>query len=226
VRAEEHRLIAGEESVRGGCPGEGVLARFLAGRLDRRAAAAVLEHVCACDDCRRLLFAGREAERDMARSRLSGAEADAALAGLRDSLGRGTDCPECGEPISPEASFCYHSGTPQFGEGVRCLRCGTSIPAGARFCPNCGCRLGGALRRGGARLAEAFERLKGLGALNAWLLLALASFVVSFMWHRRFWQFLILTLVFGLRWALAGLQHKTLVMIYEAWRRHDELSRR
>lgn len=224
MRASERRLTLEEGAAHGECPREDVLARLLAGRLHRRVRDAVLAHAAGCRACRELLFAGRVAER--MGGRLSDEEAEAALDSIRGMLARGTPCPQCGEPAPAGASFCHLCGSPLPGGGMRCVLCGAPVPPGARFCSGCGGRLGGGLRGGGASLAAAFDRLRELGALNLWLWLALGSFLVSFAWHRRFWQFLILTLIFGLRWALAGLQYKTLVMIYEAWRRRDEVARR
>lgn len=49
-------------------------------------------------------------------------------------------CPNCGKPISPNATSCPHCGaslSPAEKE-VKCPECGISFPATAETCPNCG----------------------------------------------------------------------------------------
>lgn len=49
-------------------------------------------------------------------------------------------CPNCGKPISPNATSCPHCGaslSPTEKE-VKCPECGTSFPATNEVCPNCG----------------------------------------------------------------------------------------
>lgn len=62
-------------------------------------------------------------------------------------------CPECGEVIDSEDTFCYYCGerlpaasaaggqTDQTGTAGRCPDCGVSVDAEDRFCYYCGERL-------------------------------------------------------------------------------------
>ncbi|MDD5681144.1 MAG: hypothetical protein PHI59_07875 [Candidatus Omnitrophica bacterium] len=57
---------------------------------------------------------------------------------------------------------------------------------------------------------------------NLWLLLSLASFTASFFTPRHFLQFLILTILFGLKWVFNKETTRTLIMVYNAWKKHDK----
>ncbi len=57
---------------------------------------------------------------------------------------------------------------------------------------------------------------------NIWLLLSLASIVTSFFVARYFLQFLILSVIFGLKWVLDRESLRTLIMIYTTWKKHDK----
>lgn len=46
-------------------------------------------------------------------------------------------CPDCGQGIPHDASFCHHCGH-QILVFQRCARCGKNLPARARFCVQCG----------------------------------------------------------------------------------------
>lgn len=54
-----------------------------------------------------------------------------------------------------------------------------------------------------------------------WQILAAVSFVLSFLARGYFLQFLTLALVFSLKWILNTGSTRTLIMIYEAWRKKD-----
>jgi membrane protease subunit (stomatin/prohibitin family) len=47
----------------------------------------------------------------------------------------GLTCPNCGQPVSPNAKFCSNCGHPLT---VTCPICATDNPAGSKFCSHCG----------------------------------------------------------------------------------------
>lgn len=50
-------------------------------------------------------------------------------------------CSNCGNPLAPDAKFCYHCGEKvELMSDVFCMNCGNKMPTGANFCPNCGTR--------------------------------------------------------------------------------------
>ncbi len=55
-----------------------------------------------------------------------------------------------------------------------------------------------------------------------WQICAGLSFTLSFVFTRYFLQFLILAVIFSLKWIFDTGSTRTLVMIYEAWRRKDK----
>lgn len=57
---------------------------------------------------------------------------------------------------------------------------------------------------------------------NVWLMLSLASLIASFFIPRYFFQFLILAVLFGLKWIFNRESTRALIMIYNAWKRHDK----
>lgn len=61
-----------------------------------------------------------------------------------------------------------------------------------------------------------------LKRLNIYLVLALLSFLFSFMVPRYFLQLLVATLVLGIKWVVDSKSAKMLIMIYEAWRKGGE----
>jgi len=69
--------------------------------------------------------------------------------------------------------------------------------------------------------------LKGKGTkmvkkLNVYLILAVISFVLSFVTPRYFIQLLVATLLLGIKWIVDAKSTKMLVMIYEAWKKGGE----
>ena len=58
--------------------------------------------------------------------------------------------------------------------------------------------------------------------LNIYLLLAVVSFVLSFAIRQYFVQFLVATLLLGVKWIADSKSAKMLVMIYEAWKNGGE----
>ena len=74
-----------------------------------------------------------------------------------------------------------------------------------------------------------FKKGKGniMKKINAYLILAIASFILSFVFRDYFLQFLVATLLLGIKWVVDSKSTKMLVMIYEAWKKGggDEASR-
>lgn len=58
--------------------------------------------------------------------------------------------------------------------------------------------------------------------INIYLILAVISFILSFIFRDYFLQFLTATLLLGLKWVSDAKSTKMLVMIYEAWRTGGE----
>ena len=77
---------------------------------------------------------------------------------------------------------------------------------------------------------EMLKRAKGIvpekpkkGILNyKWQILAAVSFLFSFILTRYFLQFLTLAVIFSLKWVFDTGTTRTLIMIYEAWRKKDK----
>lgn len=60
---------------------------------------------------------------------------------------------------------------------------------------------------------------------NKWLVGAAIAFILSFVFSRYFLQFLILTLLMGIKWIFTTGGTKTVIMIYDAWRRKSRKDR-
>ncbi|MBN1526708.1 MAG: zf-HC2 domain-containing protein [Candidatus Omnitrophica bacterium] len=58
--------------------------------------------------------------------------------------------------------------------------------------------------------------------LNIYLILAIASFALSFLMPRYFLQFLVATLLLGIKWVVDSKTSKMLIMIHEAWKKGGE----
>ncbi|MBL7092121.1 MAG: zf-HC2 domain-containing protein [Candidatus Omnitrophica bacterium] len=55
-----------------------------------------------------------------------------------------------------------------------------------------------------------------------WQALAFMSFILSFAFTRYFLQFLVLAVIFSIKWIFDAGSTRTLIMIYEAWRKKDK----
>ena len=60
---------------------------------------------------------------------------------------------------------------------------------------------------------------------------AIISFILSFFFPKYFFQFLVATLILGMRWAFESEGGRTLIMVLDSWRHHsqdkdDQISRR
>ena len=85
-----------------------------------------------------------------------------------------------------------------------------------------------------ANIVSAHESVEGFRAkrtggknnlmkkINIYLVLAIISFAFSFIAPRYFIQFLVATLLFGIKWIVDAKSTKMLVMIYEAWKNGGE----
>ena len=58
--------------------------------------------------------------------------------------------------------------------------------------------------------------------LNIYLILAIVSFLLSFVVPQYFAQFLVAAALLGIKWISDSKSTKMLVMIYDAWKRGDE----
>ena len=65
-------------------------------------------------------------------------------------------------------------------------------------------------------------RLKFMKKINIYLILAIISFTLSFAIQRYFLQFLVATLLLGIKWVADSKSTKMLIMIYEAWQKGGE----
>ncbi len=63
---------------------------------------------------------------------------------------------------------------------------------------------------------------KVMKKINVYLILAVISFIFSFVFQRYFVQFLTATLLLGIKWIADAKSTKMLVMIYEAWKKGGE----
>ena len=74
----------------------------------------------------------------------------------------------------------------------------------------------GSDKKGKAKYVDIFKKI------NIYLILACVSFACSFMMPRYFIQFLVATLLLGIKWIVDAKSTKMLVMIYEAWKQGGE----
>ncbi len=63
---------------------------------------------------------------------------------------------------------------------------------------------------------------KSLLLKQKWLILCLITFVLSFLFPRYFLQFLVATLILGIKWAVGPEGAKNLVMIFRSMHAHEE----
>lgn len=68
------------------------------------------------------------------------------------------------------------------------------------------------------RMSKIMDYLKR----NTWFMLSLSSLIGSFFISEYFLQFLILAVLFGLKWIFNKESTRALIMIYNAWKRHDK----
>lgn len=63
------------------------------------------------------------------------------------------------------------------------------------------------------------RKAKGMKKINIYPVLAIISFILSFVFRQYFVQFLTATLLLGIKWIADAKSTKMLVMIYEAWKK-------
>ena len=63
---------------------------------------------------------------------------------------------------------------------------------------------------------------KFMKKINIYLILAIVSFLLSFLTPRYFIQSLVATLILGIKWAVDSKTTKMLIMIHEAWKKGGE----
>ena len=61
---------------------------------------------------------------------------------------------------------------------------------------------------------------------NVWLIISLAALAASFFVCRYFLQLLIVSVIFGVKWIFDTGSTKTLIMVHNAWKRHDDAGHR
>lgn len=100
------------------------------------------------------------------------------------------------------------------------------IAAHMADCPDCLAAVvsahesAGPAESGGNRIRRLMRRI--MKKLNPYLILAMASFALSFVTPRYFIQLLVATLLLGAKWIADSKTTKMLVMIYEAWKHGGE----
>jgi len=65
-------------------------------------------------------------------------------------------------------------------------------------------------------------KVKYMKKINIYLVLAVVSFILSFIVPRYFIQLLVATLLLGIKWIVDSKSTKMLIMIYEAWKKGGE----
>ena len=78
-----------------------------------------------------------------------------------------------------------------------------------------------ALKRKGGR-KNMKEKLQHFSKKWGWFSGMAVSFGISFLFRRYFLQFLVLTVIFGVKWVFEAGSTKTLIMVYDAWRKRDK----
>ncbi len=93
------------------------------------------------------------------------------------------------------------------------------IEAHISDCCECASKVAGAYR-----VVNKLKKGKAikLRNINVYLVLAIITFVLSFTLPRYFIQFLVATLIFGVKWVVDSKTQKMLVMIHEAWKNGDK----
>jgi len=111
-------------------------------------------------------------------------------------------CKACGELI--ESALLYSA----YGKDIKLENVPTKVKNAAKS-------LDPAYRRKEHKLMAYFKK-------NIWFILCMASFTASFFTPRHFLQLLILAVIFGLKWVFDKETTRTLIMVYNAWKKHDK----
>jgi len=127
-------------------------------------------------------------------------------------------CANCGLVNIPGSVYCRSCGRVIPYEGLRCHSCRRILPTDSKYCYHCGAPLLG------LPPVESWNRAARWLLRNRWLVGAGMCIVVA--WGvEKFWEFLILALIFGLKWAVDLSYAKTLITIYQSVQRGDEKER-
>lgn len=148
---------------------------------------------------------------------------------------QGKDCPSC------EALAQYALGTPSIGElydignhARSCKACGEIIESALLYSA-CGKEIKledvpARVRNKAKSVNPAYMRkdkkLMAYLKKNIWFIFCLASFIASFFAPRHFLQFLVMSVIFGLKWVFDKETTRTLIMVYNAWKKHDKAANR
>lgn len=127
-------------------------------------------------------------------------------------------CEKCGNSNPSQSRYCSQCGSPL--KVLICAGCSRVLTKGSRFCPYCGrsvVALTGEVHPDFKRTI--FGRLLTKLKKGKWLIGALVSFILSFLLPRFFLQFLALAVILGGKWIFDTQSTRTLIMIYDAWRK-------
>ena len=142
--------------------------------------------------------------------------------GVRGGQGGATKnagrCPKCDLVNIPGSVYCRECGTVIPSAGLRCHSCRRILPRDSKYCHHCGAPLLG------LPPVEAWNKVARWLLRNKWLVAALLSLGVSLDVH-KFSAFLVLALIFGLKWAVDLSYAKTLVTIYQSVHRGEDSSK-
>jgi hypothetical protein len=78
------------------------------------------------------------------------------------------------------------------------------------------------VREFGQEKPKGDEKMKVAWKRHVWLLGAAAAFLMSFFIQRYFLQFLVATVLLGVKWIFESSNARILIMIYEAWKKGGE----
>ena len=115
-------------------------------------------------------------------------------------------CKACGEAV--ESALLYSA----YGKEIKL----EDVPAGVR---NKAKSINPAYMRKDKKLMTYLKK-------NIWFILCMASFIASFFAPRHFLQFLVISIIFGLKWVFDKETTRTLIMVYNAWKKHGKTASR
>jgi len=196
------KILKGERQK--DCPSEELVAKYLAGKLFGEDREVFERHLAECDLCLGAVVAAREA---MAEFHLD----------MGEEVGGVNRCTKCGAAVLEGASFCRECGA-SLAAMVACFNCKQAIPSDSKFCPYCGAEL----RPHHPPHRTGFKKLGKHIWENRWLVGAVILFALSFIVRKYFWQLTVAAGIAGVKWALDSSYARTLIMIYNSWRKGEE----
>ncbi len=213
------------------CPSEAKLSDYLHNLLPKADMEKVSLHIAECLNCVEQLEQVQRAERSGEYASVSGPSEEA----IRRAKDLGTKpaserlmrrfgerisfvCERCRGSNPPESKYCCRCGSPL--RVLVCSSCNRVLIRGSRFCPYCGRSVVELSEKPSLKVRHAIFTRSLVGLKKGkWLIGALASFILSFCFPRFFLQFLALAIIFGGKWIMDSASFRTLVMIYDAWRK-------